>query len=211
MTPRRSAPRRTAACTLAACLLAAGCGLELRGSWPWLRAAEPAPAPEVVAPAVSDEEVLPWATDEPYFVVARMGCRTLDVYRRGKRIRTYDAVFGMGGTGKQWEGDRRTPVGLYTITRKMPHPRWQHFFLLDYPNATDRLRWEQARAADEVPESESGQPLGPGGMVGIHGTDKLEDNRRGIDWTFGCISIEPRAIEELAHLLPLGTPVLIQQ
>jgi len=176
-----------------------------------VRPATPAAEPEVVAPALSDEETLPWAADEPYFVVARTGCRTLDVYRRGKRIRTYDAVFGMGGTDKRWEGDRRTPLGLYTITRKMPHPRWQHFFLLDYPNASDRLRWREAVDADEVPEDESGEPLGLGGQVGIHGTDKPDDNRRGIDWTWGCISVESRAIEDLERLLPLGTRVLIKK
>ena len=192
-------------------LAVAGCGLEMHGSWPWLREPVP-PAPiEVVAPAVSDEETLPWAADEPYFVVARLSCRTLDVYRLGKRIRTYDAVFGMGGAGKQWEGDRRTPLGLYTITRKMPHPRWQHFFLLDYPNASDRARWEEARMAREVPENENGHPIGPGGQVGIHGTDKPDDNRRGVDWTLGCISVDARAIHDLQRLLPLGTPVLIQE
>jgi murein L,D-transpeptidase YafK len=208
--PRPKRRRARVASLLVAALVASGCGLSLRGAWPWLRPRAAPPSADRPAPAVSDEETLPWAAEEPYFVVARLGCRTLDVYRHGKRIRSYEAVFGMGGEGKQWEGDRRTPLGLYTITRKMPHPRWQHFFLLDYPNATDRLRWQKEVDAHEVPEDAAGEPLGPGGQVGIHGTDKPDENRRGIDWTFGCISVEPSAIEDLAHLLPLGTPVLIR-
>lgn len=197
---------------VAAGIAAAGCGLELHGSWPWLR--QPLPPPtsaDEVEPAVADEELLPWAAREPYFVVARLSCGTLDVYRRGRRIRTYDAVFGMGGPGKRYEGDRRTPLGLYAITRKMPHPRWRHFFLLDYPNAADRLRWNEALAAKEVPENDTGDPIGLGGQIGIHGTDKPDDNRRGVDWTFGCISVENGAIEDLHRLLPLGTQVLIQE
>ena len=34
-----------------------------------------------------DDDRLAWATDEPYFVVVRKACRTLDVYRYGERIR----------------------------------------------------------------------------------------------------------------------------
>jgi len=192
-------------------MLAAACGLEVRGSWPWIRRATPPAPPAAVAPVVADEDVLPFAMDEPYFVVARVSCRTLDVYRRGRRIRTYPAVFGMGGSGKQWEGDRRTPLGLYRITKAMPHPRWRWFLLLDYPNASDRVRWEEALAAEEVPANDAGNPIGPGGQVGIHGTDKPDDNRRGIDWTFGCISVDNRAIEDLVRLLPPGTPVLIRE
>lgn len=204
--------RRTAGALLATLALAVSCGtLQLPGSWPWApRPEPPAPIPDV-GPVTSDEEKLAWAESEPYFVVARLSCRTLDVYRRGRRIRTYDAVFGMGGSGKRWEGDRRTPLGLYRISRKMPHPRWRHFFLLDYPNASDVLRWEEAVEAEEIPDNGDGEPVGPGGQVGIHGTDKPDDNRRGVDWTFGCISVENRAIEDLQRLLPLGTPVLIQE
>ena len=51
---------------------------------------------------------------------------------------------------------------------------------------------------------------GVGGAVGIHGTDKPGLNNRGIDWTWGCISLENDAIEELASLVPVGTPVLIE-
>lgn len=187
-----------------------GCGYTFHGQWPWIRAYVP-PQEPIHGLVVSDEETLPWARDEPIFVVARISCRTLDVYRHGTRIRTYDAVFGMGGAGKEYQGDRRTPLGLYSITHKYPHERWRHFLLLDYPNAADALRYADALSIDGVPDNGNGEPIGPGSAIGIHGTDKPEDNARGIDWTFGCISVENRAIEALVRLLPVGTPVLIQE
>ena len=49
-----------------------------------------------------------------------------------------------------------------------------------------------------------------GGSVGIHGTDKPDKNRRGVDWTWGCVSVDNEAIDELNRLLPLGTPVVIE-
>ena len=167
----------------------------------------PAPAPKPAAgAAVADEETLPWAEKEPIFVVVRQSCRTLDVYRYGKRIRSYPAVFGQGGTPKLTEGDRRTPVGLYSIIAKHPHERWHHFFLLDYPNASDVYHLQEAKAAGEV---DAGADTG--GSVGIHGTDKPDKNARGVDWTWGCVSVDNDAIEELNRILPLGTPVSIEQ
>lgn len=165
----------------------------------------PAPQPAAVA-AVADEETLPWAEKEPIFVVVRQSCRTLDVYRYGQRIRSYPAVFGQGGTPKLKEGDRRTPIGLYSIIAKRPHERWGHFFLLDYPSASDVYRLQQAKAAGDVEAT-----AGAGGSVGIHGTDKPDKNARGIDWTLGCVSVDNDAIEELNRILPLGTPVSIEQ
>jgi murein L,D-transpeptidase YafK len=166
----------------------------------------PAPAPTAEAAAsVADEEMLPWAEKEPIFVVVRQSCRTLDVYRYGKRIRSYPAVFGQGGAPKLTEGDRRTPVGLYSIIAKRPHDRWHHFFLLDYPSASDVYRLQQAKASGDVDGA-----AGAGGNVGIHGTDKPDQNARGVDWTWGCVSVDNDAIEELNRILPLGTPVSIE-
>jgi len=160
----------------------------------------------VPADTLGDEERLAWAEKEPIFVVVRQSCRTLDVYRYGKRVRSFSAVFGQGGTPKVHEGDRRTPIGLYSIIAKYPHPKWRYFFLIDYPNGSDLFRYEQARGSGDLPES-----AGIGGSLGIHGTDKPDLNRRGVDWTWGCVSVDDDAIEDLNRLLPLGTPVVIEE
>jgi murein L,D-transpeptidase YafK len=191
------------AAALAGVLALAGCSAELAQFFGFHR---PAPAPPAPEARPADEDRLPWAEKEPIFVVVRQSCRTLDVYRYGRRVRSFPAVFGQGGTPKVHEGDRRTPIGLYAIIAKYPHPRWRHFFLIDYPNGSDRHRYELARVRGELPD---GTDIG--GMVGIHGTDKPDKNRRGVDWTWGCVSVDNTAIEELNLLLPLGTPVVIEE
>src|SRR4029450_12576624 len=101
---------------------------------------------------LADEDRLEWAKDEPTFIVIRKSCRTLDVYWYGQRVRSYPAVFGQAGPRerKLYEGDLRTPTGLYAIIGDRWHDRWEHFFLLDYPNAADARRYEVAMAYDGV-------------------------------------------------------------
>ncbi len=177
-------------------------GVILQGCF--TRPAPPAPAP------LADEDRLEWAADEPFFIVVRTECRTLDVYRYGSRIRSFPAVFGLGGTkGKLHEGDHRTPTGLYAIVGMRRHPRWRRFLLLDYPNLHDVHRYEVAMESGDIPML--GERLaGVGGAVGIHGTDKPALNRKNVDWTFGCISLSNDDIDDLATLVPVGTSVLIE-
>jgi len=172
-----------------------------------------APTQEAVVPAApplpDDDDRLAWAESEPWFVVVRKSCRTLDVYQRGQRVESFPAVFGQGGSGRKLhEGDRKTPLGLYAIVDKRPHARWQEFLLLDYPNLEDMHRYRLAMESDRLPR-QGDRYAGIGGLVGIHGTDKPEMNRRDRDWTWGCISLGRDDIRRLSRLVPLGTPVLI--
>ncbi|HZP40108.1 MAG TPA: L,D-transpeptidase [Candidatus Binatia bacterium] len=165
------------------------------------------PPPPVVA---DDDDHLAWAEAEPFFIVVRKSCRTLDVYRFGSRIRSFDAVFGLNGSGsKLYEGDLRTPRGIYMIVDKRSHPRWRHFMLLDYPNLQDVHRYWVAMESGDIPER-GDRYAGIGGAVGIHGTDKPSLNANNVDWTWGCISLQNRDIEDLNRLVPVGTLVLIE-
>ena len=166
-------------------------------------ASAPAPAP------ADDDDRLAWAADEPYFIVVRKACRTLDVYRYGDRIQSHPAVFGLRNGTKVHEGDLRTPTGLYQIVDKRRHPRWHRFLLLDYPNIQDLHRYWLAMESGDLPRR-GDHYAGVGGMVGIHGTDKPRLNARGVDWTWGCISLDNDAIEDVAAVVPEGTLVLIE-
>ena len=157
-----------------------------------------------------DDDQLGWAEQEPWVVVVRKACRSLDVYRYGGRVRSFPAVFGLNGSGsKLYEGDRRTPSGLYMIVDKRAHPRWRQFLLLDYPNTQDLHRYWLAMEGGGLPRRGDGY-VGAGGAVGIHGTDKPGLNTRNVDWTWGCISLQNADVDDLTRLVPVGTLVLIE-
>ncbi len=135
----------------------------------------------------------------------------LTVYYKGRLYKIYRAVFGRSfepGT-KLWEGDRRTPEGVYAIVEKHLSQRWLWFLTLNYPNEVDRRRYELLREGGIVP-AEEGAPLGAGGRIGIHGTDNPLLNKDGVNWTTGCISVDNLNIVELYKLLPVGTVVIIK-
>ena len=60
----------------------------------------------------------------------------------------------MNGRGhKLYEGDLRTPIGLYAIVDKRRHARWRHFLLIDYPNLQDLHRYWLAIEAGDIPRA----------------------------------------------------------
>ena len=156
---------------------------------------------------VDTESVLPWASDEPAVVVVNKACHTLKVYQYGRLTHTYPAVFGRKPGRKLHQGDRRTPLGLYAVIDKDPHSRWSRFMLIDYPSAEDRRRYRAALEAGDIPKR-VGNP-GPGGAIGIHGTDRESFNRAGINWTLGCVSLLSKDVKELDQLVSVGTFVYI--
>lgn len=152
-----------------------------------------------------------WANGSEYAIVVRKRERTLTVYHHAEQERVYPVVLGIAPSGpKTYRGDLRTPEGIYRIVLKKPHARWSRFLLLSYPNDGDRQRYAMALTEGRVPIIDGRQP-GLGNAVGIHGTDREEQNVRGVDWTWGCVSLFNRHVEELYDRVPLGTPVLIEQ
>ena len=132
------------------------------------------------------------------------------VYYKGRMFKTYHAVFGYHSDGaKRWEGDLRTPEGVYIIIAKYNHPRWKHFLRLNYPNYVDRRHYD-AMLHDGVVPVVHGQRRQLGSAIGIHGTDRPRFNRDDINWTRGCVSVDNDAIVELDHLLPIDTLVIIK-
>jgi murein L,D-transpeptidase YafK len=165
---------------------------------------------ENIAPRVDHEISLPWGEEEPVLVTVNKSCQTLNVYRYGKLIRTFPVVLGRKHGRKLYQGDRRTPNGLYTIIDNDPHPRWRRFMLLDYPSEEDYRRYQRGLANGEVPGLKNGGP-GLGGAVGIHGSDREAFNRAQINWTLGCVSLLNRDLKEFEKMVSIGTLVYIHE
>lgn len=115
-------------------------------------------------------------------------------------VRSYDIGLGSQPAGaKQFEGDGRTPEGMYFIDRKNPQSRYHLSVGISYPSAKDI-----AHAAQ--------MGLRPGGDIMIHGLgpegQKLVQQRR--DWTAGCIAVRDDEIEEIFAMLNPGVVVFIR-
>ena len=169
----------------------------------------PSPPPAIPTLRVDSETVLPWASEEPVLIVVDKGCRTLNLYQYGRLARSYPVVIGRQPGRKLYEGDQRTPTGLYMIIGKDHHKRWTRFMLLDYPSEQDIRRYWQNISAGTVPR-QGGDYAGIGGAIGIHGTDREAFNRAGINWTLGCISLLNPDVQELDTFVPVGTLVYIR-
>jgi lipoprotein-anchoring transpeptidase ErfK/SrfK len=181
------------------------------GAWLARRSVPAAATPLPHVPTLDpDATELPWAREIDQLVVVSRTCRTLSLYEHGHLARRYPVVFGRNPLGpKRYEGDRRTPWGFYTIVEKRRHKRWARFFLLDYPNVSDAVRYTEAVAAGDVPD-DAGRVPGIGGAIGIHGSDKEDLNKQGVDWTHGCVSLTNHDVVELDGLVIVGTPVWIE-
>ncbi|WP_146584454.1 L,D-transpeptidase family protein [Puniceibacterium confluentis] len=129
-------------------------------------------------------------------VVVQKSARKMYLLHNGKVLRDYDIGLGFAPAGhKQIEGDGRTPEGSYIIDRRNPNSRFHLSIGVSYPNELDRA------LADELGKS-------PGGDIFIHGRPKqYRNNVR--DWTWGCIAVTDREIEDIYAMVRDGTPIHI--
>ncbi|AWW74070.1 hypothetical protein CD351_06470 [Erythrobacter sp. KY5] len=125
--------------------------------------------------------------------------RLLIAYRQGRPIKAYRGLqFGDAPMGhKRFQGDERTPEGLYTIDTRNPQSRFHLSLRISYPNRQDRAFASQYGRS-------------PGGDIFIHGQPTGRPGRMRGDWTDGCIALSNAEIEELWQIVPDGTPIEIR-
>ena len=134
---------------------------------------------------------------------------TLDVFYKRRKIRSYKAVFGPKPMeNKKMAGDRCTPEGWFTIKTRTPSAKYNKFMLLDYPNDSSIVRFNQLKASGAIPKNAA-----MGGDVGIHGIWKGGDDmiEMGVCWTDGCIALKNKDVDELYTLVAPGTRVSIRK
>lgn len=129
-------------------------------------------------------------------VVVQKSARKMYLLHNQEVIRDFDIGLGFAPTGhKTIEGDGRTPEGSYLIDRRNPNSRFHLSIGVSYPNALDRA------LAEEIGKS-------PGGDIFIHGRPKKYRNGQR-DWTWGCIAVTDKEIEDIYAMVRDGTPISI--
>lgn len=135
-------------------------------------------------------------------VIVRKARRTLELLRNGDVLRTYKIALGLRPEGhKQFEGDFRTPEGLYRLTRRNPNSEYFLSIQIDYPNPQDVARARRLGVS-------------PGGAIMIHGQPNLprkpHDYYSNVDWTEGCIALANSDMVEIWLMTPPDTPIEIK-
>ncbi len=172
------------------------CALALIAGSTAARAESPLSTSALLTPSV--EPALPMADR----VVVQKAERTLQLLRNGEVLRTYKIALGLRPEGhKEYEGDFRTPEGLYRLNRRNPNSEFFLSIQIDYPNDRDiqRARKQGAR---------------PGGSIMIHGQPnvprKTRDYYSNVDWTEGCIAVSNSDMVEIWLMTPPDTPIEIK-
>lgn len=102
---------------------------------------------------------------------------------------------GKKGFGKEFEGDGKTPVGVYQITSFLKDEQLEDYYgsgayPLNYPNIWDRL---SART---------------GHGIWLHGLPKGIDKRPPLD-SEGCVIIDNQTLEQLAPFIKTGESLFV--
>ena len=123
-------------------------------------------------------------------LVVRKGAREMEAYdRTGRLLKTYPISLGFNPVGhKQFEGDGKTPEGIYTINDRNPNSGYHKNLGVSYPNE-----------ADLTYAAQHGKSAG--GDIKIHGlrngVGNIGANHLRRDWTHGCIAVTNPEMDEL--------------
>ena len=128
--------------------------------------------------------------------------RKLLAYSNGQLVKTYKISLGRNPIGdKEFEGDKKTPEGLYFIDDKNPYSGYHKNLGISYPDKDD---------------IENAKRLGKqaGGDIKIHGlrnkTGIIGKFHRWCDWTLGCIAVTDEEIDELYKAVKIGSSIEIR-
>ncbi len=146
----------------------------------------------------------PALADDVYIdkLVVEKSKREMHAYQNGKWVKTYPIALGKNPIGhKQFEGDKRTPEGIYTINDRNPNSSYHKNLGVSYPNDQD-IAFAKAHGKSA------------GGLIKIHGIkngmgDIIGERHLLSDWTDGCIAVTNREMDELFIKVKPNIPIEI--
>lgn len=128
--------------------------------------------------------------------------RQLLVYSNGLLLKTYKISIGLQPIGdKVFQGDNKTPEGIYFINDKNPNSICYKNLGISYPNKDDITNAKRL-----------GKPAG--GDIKIHGLFNnfgfISKFHRWFGFTYGCIMVTDEEIDELYSAVKIGTRIEIK-
>jgi hypothetical protein len=140
--------------------------------------------------------------NQSYAIIIDKMAHVCLLLKDGNVIDRFEVELSLNWLGhKRQQGDRVTPEGIYTITKKKNQKETKYYkaLLLNYPNDTDIARFEK-----EIRSGSLSNSARIGALIEIHG-----DGGKGKDWTEGCVALANEDIEKLFAMVDTGTPVTI--
>ena len=147
----------------------------------WQTRPVPTQTPETVQPLPENTQITR--------LVVHNSQRKMDAYSGDNLVKSYDIALGFNPIGhKQFEGDGKTPEGIYRINERNPNSAYHKNLGISYPNAQDKAYAQS-------------QGKSAGGLIKIHGIRNgmgaIGRQHLRHDWTNGCIAITNEEIDEL--------------
>ena len=130
-------------------------------------------------------------------VVVKKSERQMFLLSGQKVLKAYQVGLGPQPVGhKMFEGDGRTPEGIYYINRQNPNSQYHLSLGISYPDTEDAARAMML-----------GQQ--PGGDIMIHGRGPYGNKQTLRDWTAGCIAVNDDEMEDIFSMVRPGVPIVI--
>ena len=137
-------------------------------------------------------------------VIIKKSTRMLYLSSQGEIYKKYHITLGQVPEGaKEFEGDMKTPEGIYWLDWRQSSPQYYKSIHISYPNKKDQANAQK-------------NGLNAGGMIMLHGTptnwslSPLGDwMPMLLDWTEGCIAMSNDDLEEVWEQTINGTPIII--
>ena len=132
-------------------------------------------------------------------IVVEKSARRLTLFQGGRALKSYPVALGRAPAGaKEYEGDQRTPEGIYSIDFHKPDSDYHLALHVSYPEQhdIDRAALQGQSAGSDI--MIHGLPNGRGWIGRFH---------RRTDWTAGCVAVANFEIEEIYRVVPDGTPI----
>lgn len=179
----------------------------------------------VITQAAPTTQPVNLSASSPYSIEIIKSQKKLLVKQGDRIVRQYEAAVGRGGTGsKRQQGDRITPVGVYSFVDFRQSDQFHYFMHINYPNMVDAWYGYKNNIIDAHEfsaissairhQQQPPQDTALGGYIGIHGIGQITDEKllihSSLDWTQGCIALTNEEIMELRQYVDVGTQVLIR-